>query len=246
MNATPLRLSHPHRFLLVGLAVALALLIAPVGAQAGWRKTGTERGVTLYDEPDEDRAVPRFKGVMVIDASVEHLLAILADMERATEWNSKLIVSDVLARRSDLNLRFYWRFKAPWPVDDRDGVLESKVTREGDDLVAGFHTVPGPERAVPSGVTRFGHLRGHFRLTRLGPERTRVEHLVDADPAGNIPSWLVQYVTEAIPVDSLTGMKRQAAKTRGHYDDFIRRNAPQPAAPAGAGAGAATPAAASP
>jgi len=41
-------------------------------------------------------------------------------------------------------------------------------------------------------------------------------------------------------------MKRQAAKTRGHYDDFIRRNAPQPAAPAGAGAGAATPAAASP
>jgi len=228
-RATLRRMSGLHLWI-------LAAVLCAASPAAAWRKVGVDKGVTIYDEPDSDRVVPRFKGVTTIDAPMYQLLAILADMERAPEWNSKLIVSDVLERKSDLDLRFYWRFEAPWPVDDRDGVLQSQVTHDGDALVAAFRTVSGPERPSPDGVTRFGWLRGHFRFTPLGPSRTRVEHLVDADPSGMIPSWLVQFVTKNIPVESLSGLRRQAAKTQGQYDAFIQRN--QPPAPA---SGANTP-----
>ena len=53
----------------------MAVLCAASPA-AAWRKVGVDEGVTIYDEPDSDRVVPRFKGVATIDAPMYHLIAI--------------------------------------------------------------------------------------------------------------------------------------------------------------------------
>jgi hypothetical protein len=208
----------------------LVLLLAPNGALAearSWEQLDVDRGVAIWVMPDETRPIPIFKGQLTIEAPLLHLLAILADLPRAGEWNSRFTGLRILQRSGDFDMRFYVRITAPWPISDRDGVMLTNVEGDpaGDHVTGWFRNVTDPTAGPVDGVVRLPRMIGVYRLWREGPNRTRVEYEIDADPGGSIPRWLARYVVKAMPVDALDGLRRQVARTQGSYDEFIRRHA---------------------
>lgn len=235
-TSTPQLKSHRQRLLglLAGLLLAAGLVLAaraPAQASPRWQRIASDKGIDVYALPDDKRDVPLFKGVTTIRAPILELLAILTDVDRACSWNLRCHTARTLQRTDDLHVIFYNRLDAPWPVDDRDAVYkaEARILDGGKQVRATFRAIKWPALPVPSGVVRFPHLIGTYRMDSLGPHATRVSYQIDASPGGMVPDWLVSYTSKRVPIATLSGLRRESRRIGKRYAAFVARH--QPPAP---------------
>jgi hypothetical protein len=216
--------------------VTLALSLAASQAQA-WEEISRKDGVIVSQKDVPDRGLPVFRGEAVIDAPIHRLLAILSDFDRHCEWMYGCKEARLLKAHSRTHLLSYNRTDAPWPVSDRDVVLECKVhiKPEAHTVLVNFHGVRSPLQPEVEDVVRIPTLRGYYRMTALGAARTRVRYEVDADPGGDLPDWVARMVSEDMPYNTLTNLRKRAANASldQTYDDFYQHWLPtrNPAAP---------------
>jgi len=207
----------------LALATVVSFLGLPPACAAneqeeGWRTVREADGVVVARLKD-DR--PHFRGTTVIDASLPHVLAVLRDVPRHVEWQSRCVEARVLARESDRVALLYNRMAASWPVSDRAGVLRSETTVDGPDAVRiEVRDVDTPLAPDLDGAVRI-QLEGHYALQALDPHRTRVEYRMRVDLGGAVPRWLSGVVAEDMPLETLKGLRRQVAATDGVYDAFV-------------------------
>jgi len=215
------------RTLLAAIAALLVLsLAAAAAAQApGWEEVRRDKGVTVWQKERPDLGMPIFRGRTVIDANVYVLLAILADFDNHCQWMHGCHTAKLLKGYDDFHRVSYNRTDAPWPVDDRDVVLDSRV-----EVKAARHTVLIRFKSITSalqpevdGVVRMTKLQGYYKLVALSPTRTTVEYQVDTDPGGYLPDWVVARASQDLPVNTLTNLRKRAGLVDGQYKDFIAR-----------------------
>ena len=72
-------------------------------------------------------------------------------------------------------------------------------------------------------MIRIPDLRSEAVLKAIGPNQTEVSYLLDIDPGGSLPGWLVEWVVEKIPYLVLKKLQKQIVKTKGYYGDFIEK-----------------------
>jgi hypothetical protein len=218
MHAIRLRIG-----LWLALAAAASILglppaEAPAEEEAGWRIVREVDGVEVARR-EGDR--PQFRGTTVIDASLPQVLAVLRDVPRHVEWQSRCVEARVLARESDRIALLYNRMAGSWPVSDRAAVLRSETHVDGPDAVRiEVHDADSPLAPERDGAVRI-QLEGRYALQALDPRRTRVEYRMRVDLGGAVPGWLAGFVAEDMPLDTLRGLRRQVAATDGAYDAFV-------------------------
>ncbi len=182
----------------------------------------------LYEAPVAGQDLPRIRGILTIEASVFQLLAVLADLNRACDWNSRCMDSRILERKGLTRVIFYHRTDFPWPVSDRDVVLVTEISghQEGSDVTAAFVTTTHAKRGPRSGTVRIPRMRGHFRLQRITPTRTRAIYELEANPGGWLPDWVVRSITRGIPSGTLRALAGYERRHRARYRSFVRKHDP--------------------
>jgi hypothetical protein len=217
-------------------AVALLAVLAlgaygalPTAARADdvseWVPIARHAGVLASARPVPGRSLPELRAVGEIPGGMYEVLAVIADVARHPEWQYKCIQARQLGQESDDVVILYQRTDSPWPVSDRDAIVRSvtKVLDEGRTVLVRFSTEGSPQLPVVPGVVRMSRLSGHYALRALGPKRTQVEFLIDADPGGSLPSWLVGRTARELPLVTFIGLRRQVEATRGQYEPFLAR-----------------------
>ena len=165
-----------------------------------------------------------FRGLTEIDGSLEEILSVVSDVPSHPSWMPDCSESRVL-RDDGETVVVYRRTQAPWPVSDRDVVVESRtqVIEPDVEVHVYFRSVDepsvepasgAPASGSGSGAVRMPYLVGHYKLRALGPGRTRVEYQVDADPGGRLPGWLAAGTSRGNPVRTLVGLQRQVQARR--------------------------------
>jgi hypothetical protein len=210
----------------VPLLAALALGLAPGRAHAGeaWEHVTREEGITVTRHLAPGRTFPTFRAVGVVETAVWDVLAVLSDIGRYSEWQIGCAARQ-LKQDNEFERTAYVRLKAPWPVQDRDAVYRSTVVvalKPHPVVDVRFTAVKHPQAPPVKGVVRMETVRGHFKLTVLGPTRTMMDYQVDADPGGLIPSWLARRTTRRVPLDMIRSMRKRVKVTRGWYDARIK------------------------
>lgn len=195
---------------------------------AGWTEIARQEGITVTSRPSKQSPLPIFRGVGTVDAPLLEVLAVVTDAERHHEWIFSCSASGLVAQNTDTSAIVYNRTATPWPVPDRDVVLDSRVEviDAEREIVVRFFATEHPRRPAEDGVVRMTYLRGHYHLWAEDAGRTRVEYQVDSDPGGRLPTWLATRGTRDMPLESLKGLRAQVAKTRGTYEariETIRR-----------------------
>jgi hypothetical protein len=219
------------RPLLALVAVALLALSLPAGGAGpddGWVQDANEKGVVVTTRTEPGRSLPVFRGVGTIDAGVFEILAVMDDITRDTEWMASCSEARIVKRISELSRIEYNRIAAPWPVSDRDTTVRSWVeaTPSKGDVWARFQSITAPEAPPVAGVVRMPRLQGFYHLEWIDAGHTKVTYQVDADPGGLLPEWLVKLTSRKLPIETLVGLRKQVAKTRGKYEDFLKRYDP--------------------
>jgi hypothetical protein len=82
--------------------------------------------------------------------------------------------------------------------------------------------IPG-EKPDVKGVIRLAHCETSIALTQVDAAHTYVDYRVYADPGGSSPTFLVRWASKNIPLDTLTALGKQIARTRGQYASVVKQ-----------------------
>jgi hypothetical protein len=167
-------------------------LLSLINDESGWTELDPEDGVrrSMRSLPNDKQLM---RGIGTIPFPVEEVSAFLMDNTTKPLYDEMLVEGFPLCEfDSTLKVR-YDRFKAMWPVSDRDFVYVFKaIQREDGILLVGKSVDFGvPER---EDVVRGELVASGSYLKRAGERVTEMTYLVCADPKGSIPQVVVDFI----------------------------------------------------
>ena len=208
--------------------LALALVAAwPMAARAGvgpWEFVRSDDGIVVHRRKVEGFDLHEFRGRGVIDAPLPRVLGVLGDARRRVEWMERCMESWEIEKLGDTGQIAYNRTKATWPVSDRDVVVRGGTVFDVDrrEIRVTFQDTTHPKVPPKSGVVRLGFLRGHWLLRPYdGGRHTWVEYQAHADPAGSLPTFVVNMVSKTLPYKTLLRLRDQVK--RSQYPEVEKR-----------------------
>ncbi len=213
-----------------GWTAALAVLVV-CGTQAGtadpggWEVIARKDGIVVSRRPVEGRAFPELRAVGEVPGTPQEVLAILLDVPAHVAWFPDCMESRTVRELDGWRSIIYSRNDAPWPVSDREVVVENSVNWSGapSRLVVNFHSVAAPEVPKGKGTVRMQKATGSYTIENKGDGRSIVRYEVDADPGGSLPAWLVTEQSTRNPLGAIVGLRERLVETRGRYRDAITR-----------------------
>lgn len=222
---------------------ALAQADEGKGKRGPWEVMREENGITAKRRVVEGSPLHEFEGSGVVEAPLSRVLAVIRDADRRAEWMADCAESRSLAEMPNTNQIAYNRTKTPWPTADRDVVTQGKIEFDvaKREVLLPFSEVDHPDAPPVNGVVRMPFLRGHWRLVPRGENATLVEYRVHANPGGALPGFVVNWVSQQLPYNTIKNLQEQVRKnayeevvrrieSRPWYDEVVGRKRPAPVA----------------
>lgn len=204
--------------------IVVCFFIGPIDAK--WRQIKNSQGIKVYEQKASNGSLLIFKGTGIIQKELFYVLAVLADVEKTHEWVESVRKVKILKKVSDVEMITYSIAKAPWPLQDRDTVARGWVEFDHKNKWVHVHSRSIKYGAKPptSKYVRvpFMKARWSFKPIRNGTA-TWAEFTVQADPGGVIPNWVVNWVSQNVPYNSIKKLRKRI-KQEKFNQEFVKRN----------------------
>jgi ribosome-associated toxin RatA of RatAB toxin-antitoxin module len=188
----------------------MTLLGIAAFAQENWKLQKDKNGIKVYSAEYPDSKIRAIKVVATYEATPAEIADLVMDVNTATEWVSRLKSCSVVKRVSQNELYYYAEVSLPWPVANRDFVAH--LTRY-DNSQTGAINIDGPAvagmTAEKKGIVRINNSDGKWIITPQANNQVRVEYSLHVDPAGSIPSWLVNMFSGETPMQIFENLRQQ-------------------------------------
>jgi hypothetical protein len=206
---------------MVSACALSACLVAAVAAvpqvqaasHPNWVLLEDDEGIKVWslDIPGQD--LPGFRGITTIDAPIEEIMQYVLEVERHVDWMWNCDDSHLIRRFSDDHGILYNRINAPWPVKDRDVLLDImyRYTPQRTAVTFRFRETKeyDAEVPVPRRVVRIPKLTGFFRLWQETPDKTNVLYQVEVDIGGNVPDRAAHRYARNLPLKTLEALRER-------------------------------------
>lgn len=168
---------------------------------SGWtlRRESAELKILTRDIIGSDLKAVRIETTLA--AQLDEVATLLIQPLRRRDWD-EMCKSVKILSTSEHTTRAYYHYDMPWPVHDRDIILQTDVHREGESLVINSNAIsdayaPDPERV------RVSEAWYHWQLSPAANGNTAVIAEMFMDPAGPIPAWLLNRLALTQPVKTI-------------------------------------------
>lgn len=197
--------------LITALGLGAAAPAWSQGAPGGWRLMEARDGIIVFRQFHQQSELETFRGVMRMRLADEYsMLALYNDTEAFPDWLHLIQGAEEISRDGPLDRNFRFLINLPWPVKDREAVVNARqkqITRKGEESVVTTLRAR-PELVEPrSGYLRIPELHGVFKLERVKPEIVEVTFQVRLNMGGWIPNWLVNIVLRDMPFHTLKNLR---------------------------------------
>ncbi|MBS1681985.1 MAG: hypothetical protein JST48_09750 [Bacteroidetes bacterium] len=157
----------------------------------------------------------KFKSIrteLTVHANLEQLENFILDIKNYIAWQYNTVESKILKKISKSEYLYYVKIEAPWPVADRDMVIRLRTIHLTDtQLYISANTESGiiPEK---KGLVRVPTSRSQWTAIEQKKNRIAINYSIQIDPGGNVPSWLVNWVSANAPYRSFKKLKETLEK----------------------------------
>jgi hypothetical protein len=209
------RSKWPQVFSASALCACLILGVAavqPVRASApNWQLIEDDEGIKVWSLAIPGRDLPGFRGIVTIDATVEEVMKFVIDTDQHTQWMYNCDESRIVKRYDDAHGILYNRINAPWPVYDRDVLLDIayRYTPQRTAVTFRFRNTDEFEMPVPHRVVRIPRLEGFFRIWQETPTKTNVLYQVEVDIGGDVPDRSARRYARNLPFETLEKLREK-------------------------------------
>lgn len=198
--------------LLLASALFSFLCLSSVCFATEWEQVDDSDGIVVSRKAMTDSPLMSFRGITVMNQSMGRVLRVIGDDNHRLNWIDRLKRSKILERKSFYDFMLYQEFGLPFPISNRDYVYHGVATRAANGTVTVHLTsVEHPKSPEVSGV-RANLINSFYRLTPMGPDKTRVEVEIQTDPKGWLPSWMVNIIQKSWPLKTLVALRKETAK----------------------------------
>ena len=182
------------------------VLICSQGLKAQeWTLAKEKNGVKVYTKETQDSPIKAFKATKFFNSKSTEILEVLRDVDNYKKWYDRCISSELLSGGEE-PIQYYIQVSVPFPFDNRDIVNEMIVKQYPDSVRVRFSKIDGI-LSEKKGVVRMPLSFGSWLLKEKKDGTTYVEHEYVGDPAGSIPSSVVNLFLVSGPINTLTHLE---------------------------------------
>ena len=183
--------------------------------------SGKGKDLQVYTKVVEGQAIKAVKAVTTLNAPITTLLMVLSDDELVPEWIPVIGKAELLQDTdADGVSVMYLITKFPWPVKDRETVVETLTTYDEstNTVIMESTGVPGYVQGK-KGVIRTRDSYTRWKIHPLEDGKLHVEIITHTDPRGFFPKWLMNMIVTRTPRTMFTRLEEL-------LDKEIERNRP--------------------
>src|SRR5277367_4247282 len=105
------------------------------------------------------------------------------------------------------NIIYYTQSHLPWPIKDRDLIVELNITATPDVLNIQAKGLPDylPKE---NDYIRVPYSLAQWKVTQASDNKLKVDYTFSIDPGGSIPSWIVNATLTIGPFNSFVRLKQ--------------------------------------
>eukprot|EP00743_Colponemidia_sp_Colp-15_P015532 GILK01018703.1.p1 GENE.GILK01018703.1~~GILK01018703.1.p1 ORF type:complete len:238 (+),score=17.29 GILK01018703.1:53-715(+) len=191
----------------------------------GWKFVKQTDGVNVYTKEATNSPFLIIRGETTVTASVEDILNFLNDRNNLRACDPMMMELKEIEAVGDGHHIVYSQIKTPWPVANRDFVMEScSRIVDGVGFSVGF-SVDHKSAPQLKGFVR-GHIHASGYMCRPNNENKDLTDLVfiaQVDPKGMLPAWFVNcaaagQATNVARIRDLFLMQKHIVPVAAHTD----------------------------
>lgn len=196
-----------------------------VRAQDNWTLSTEHGGISVYKRPTANSKLKAIKVTCNIQAGSSQLLAAILDIRTCNEWVYHSKQNVMIKQLSPLDLIYYSEVEVPWPAENRDYVVHIEVEQDPKTKIITVNSpcIPGYREQRP-GIVRISHSVGKWTITPLSKNQVRAEYVLEVDPMGTIPAWLINLFATKGPLETfkkLQGHVQNEEYKKAHYSQIV-------------------------
>lgn len=192
------------------LVLTLASLLATgLMAQDDWELIKNEDNIRVYSRKEQGGDLYVIKAVTQAQTNLTALAALLKDADNYTSWMHAAEKSQLLESPSKRRFSYYLHSDVPWPANDRDVVVETRIKQRKDKvIVTQSHNIEGK---IPKkeDITRLKHLDASWKFRPLGQDQVKITYIGKFKPQDYIPDWLQQEIYLVAPYNTIKNMRKE-------------------------------------
>ncbi|MBS1489429.1 MAG: hypothetical protein JSS93_02775 [Bacteroidetes bacterium] len=196
-----------HFFFFTGLA----FLPTKNVAQTDCRLRKEQDSIKVYTCFTDTSRFKLIKAEFKIHTSLEKLEKFLLNFSNYTTWQYNTVEAKVIKKISGTEYIYYAIINAPWPVTDRDMVVRLATRLEGKHLYVSAHSTVGVP--VKKELVRVPSSHSEWIVTETSQNILSVKYVIQIDPGGNVPAWIVNWVSAIAPYQSFRELKKQISRS---------------------------------
>jgi hypothetical protein len=205
-----------RNFILISISIFILniFLLTHVSAQP-WTFIKEVDGIKIYTQNELNTSLKSYKGETDINASMEKVCALLGSAKNFDWWGEDFSKIKILDHTDHKFIQYYFIYDMPWPVADRDLVVESIIKM---DTINGKYTVSSKPllKKVPVNpdFVRINKYRQKWTVQPISKGKVHIVLEGFIDPGGNVPSWLLKMLVSEMPLKTIRLLRNRAISSK--------------------------------
>jgi hypothetical protein len=174
--------------------------------QGKWELKKDENGIQVYTRKAAKGNIKELRVVCELDATKAQLISTLENIGDYNSWVYSNKKSTVLKTINPQNIIYYTQSHLPWPIKDRDLIVELNIVPTPEVLNVQAKSLPDylPKDA---NFIRVPYSLAVWKVVQAPNNKLKVDYTFSVDPGGSIPSWIVNATLTIGPYNSFARLK---------------------------------------
>ncbi len=196
----------PHKIFWV---ISFLLLFLPcyAGKSETWKLVKNKDGIKVYTRSISNSDLNELKAEILVHSSLNAIMALLRDIPNFKDWVYHCKESHELKKTGN-EVYYYQYTSVPFPISDRDLIIHSSWSQDEHTKVI-YINGEGHPNFIPAkkGVVRIQKFKSRWNLVPKGKGEVLIEYEISVDPAGWVPSWLVNLSAVEGPYETCKNLR---------------------------------------
>ncbi|HVW13928.1 MAG TPA: START domain-containing protein [Mucilaginibacter sp.] len=191
--------------------VPLLILIAFSSLSRGqnsWQLVRDDDGIAVYTRRLPSEKFKEVKANFELNATEDQLISILQNIPHHKDWSYGTKRTFLISRKNKDTLIYYSEVSLPWPLSNRDLVIQLSFKKDTMD-----HTMRIQAKSIPGilpvnpGLVRVPFSLAQWDVKVLPNKSLQIQYTLSTDPGGAIPAWLVNFAASVGPYNSFKKLR---------------------------------------
>jgi hypothetical protein len=180
--------------------------IHAVFAQGKWELKKNENGIQIFTRKAAVGNVKELRVLCELDVTQAQLINTILDIGNYNSWIYANKKSVILKTESPSKIIYYTQSHLPWPIKDRDLVVELNIYSTPENLNIQVKSIPDVLAKNPDYI-RVPYSLATWNVTQAANNKLKIDYTFSVDPGGSIPSWIVNATLTIGPYNSFLKLK---------------------------------------